>query len=237
MFSMSAIALRHIYFEDLGNLAPVLKRHGYDIIYLDVGVDNLSSIDSVKPDLLIVLGGPIGVYEADKYPFLHEELALLETRLDGGRPILGICLGSQLIAKALGARVYSTEIKEIGFAPIQLTPDGLRSCLSTFAEDGIVLHWHGDTFDLPEYAVRLASTDKCVNQAFAYGPKVLGLQFHVEVSLSGFERWLIGHAYELAAAGCSVPDLRAAAKRYVPALACKAEAFLDRWLSEITSTP
>ena len=233
MPSMSVVALRHVHFEDLGNFAPVLKRHGYRITYHDVGVGTLSSFDPLKPDLLVVLGGPISVYEEDKYPFLREELTLLATRLAGDRPTLGVCLGSQLIARALGARVYPIGIKEIGFAPIRLTPEGLRSCLSTFAEDGMVLHWHGDTFDLPERAIRLACTDICVNQAFAYGPKVLGLQFHPEVLLPGFERWLIGHACELAAAGQSVPELRAAAKRYAPVLARKAEALLDHWFGEI----
>jgi len=230
---MSAIALRHVHFEDLGNLAPVLEHRGYEITYLDVGVHDLSSLDSVKPDLLIVLGGPVGVYEVDKYPFLGEELVVLEKRLAKARPIIGICLGSQLIARALGARVYPMGAKEIGFAPIQLTPAGLQSCLSIFTEEAMVLHWHGDTFDLPREAVCLASTGICANQAFAYGPRVLGLQFHVEVPLCSFERWLIGHASELASAGCSVPDLRAAAKRHTPALASKAKAFLDRWFDTI----
>ena len=237
MLSKSVAALRHVHFEDLGNLAPVLKRHGYEITYLDVGVDDLSNLDPVKPDLVVVLGGPIGVYEEDKYLFLREELALLKTRLAGDRPTLGICLGGQLVARALDASVYSMGIKEIGFAPIQLTPDGLRSCLSAFVEDGVVLHWHGDTFNLPERAVCLAHTTACANQAFAYGPKVLGLQFHLEMSLPSFERWLIGHACELAASGCSVSDLRAAAKRHAPALARKAEAFLNRWFQEMGSTP
>jgi GMP synthase (glutamine-hydrolysing) len=202
-------------------------------MYLDIGVEDLSGVDPIRPDLLVVLGGPVGVYEADKYPFLREERVLLEKRLAADRPILGICLGSQLIAHALGARVYPMGAKEIGFAPIQLTPAGLQSCLSIFAEEGMVLHWHGDTFDLPERAVRLASSDLCANQAFAYGPKVLGLQFHIEVPLSVFEHWLIGHACELDAAGRSVSDLRAAARQHVPALARKAGACLDCWFGDI----
>jgi GMP synthase (glutamine-hydrolysing) len=106
----------------------------------------------------------------------------------------------------------------------------VRSCLSAFAENAMVLHWHGDTFDLPTKAVRLAYTETCHNQAFAYGPNILGLQFHVEMSATHFERWLIGHASELAGAGVSVTDLRAAAQRHALMLARNADDLLDRWL-------
>ena len=212
----SVVALRHVHFEDLGHFAPVLERHGYGLTYCDVGIDPLMGLDPLATDLLIVLGGPIGAYEEEQYPFLHEELALLTSRLAANQPTLGICLGSQLIARALGARVYPMGVKEIGFSPIRLTPEGMRSCLSTFAEDGTVLHWHGDTFDLPAGAVNLAHTETCPNQAFAYGPNILGLQFHLEISATHFERWLIGHACELAIAGISVADLRAAAQRHSP---------------------
>ncbi len=230
MTSKSAVALRHVHFEDLGHFAPILERHGYGLTYCDVGIDILKSLDPLAADLLIVLGGPIGAYEEEEYPFLREEHALLTSRLAANRPTLGICLGSQLIARALGARVYPMGVKEISFSPIRLTPEGMRSCLSTFAEDGMVLHWHGDTFDLPAGAVHLAYTEICPNQAFAYGPNILGLQFHTEIAASHFELWLIGHACELAAAGVSVLDLRAAAQQHAPMLTRKAEDLLDRWL-------
>jgi GMP synthase (glutamine-hydrolysing) len=124
--------------------------------------------------------------------------------------------------------------KEIGFAPIKLTTEGFRSCLSPFAEDSVVLHWHGDTFDLPDGAVHLAYTENCANQAFAYGPNILALQFHPEVSTSHFERWLIGHACELAGAGVSVADLRTGVQLHAPAIAAKADDFLERWLAGLT---
>ena len=230
MRSKSVVALRHVHFEDLGHFGPVLERHRYGLTYCDVGIDPLKGLDPLATDLLIVLGGPIGAYEEEQYPFLHEELALLTNRLAANRPTFGICLGSQLIARALGARVYPMGIKEIGFSPIRLTPEGMRSCLSTFAEDGTVLHWHGDTFDLPAGAVNLAYTETCPNQAFAYGPNILGLQFHLEISATHFERWLIGHSCELAAAGISVADLRAAAQQHTPAMVRKAEDLLEHWL-------
>jgi GMP synthase (glutamine-hydrolysing) len=234
MRSKSVVALRHVHFEDLGHFAPVLERHGYGLTYCDVGIDPLMGLDPLAMDLLIVLGGPIGAYEEEQYPFLHEELALLTRRLAANRPTFGICLGSQLIARALGARVYPMGVKEIGFSPIRLTPEGMRSCLSTFAEDGTVLHWHGDTFDLPAGAVNLAYTEICPNQAFAYGPNILGLQFHLEISATDFERWLIGHACELAVAGMSVAALRAAAQRHSPLQARKAETLLEHWLGSMS---
>jgi GMP synthase (glutamine-hydrolysing) len=230
MTSKSAIALRHVHFEDLGHFAPVLERYGYGLTYCDIGVESIEGLDPLAADLLIVLGGPIGVYEEEQYPFLGAELALLSNRLTANRPTLGICLGCQLIARALGARVYPMGVKEIGFSPIRITPEGMRSCLSALAKDGTVLHWHGDTFDLPSGAVNLAYTETCPNQAFTFGPNVLGLQFHLEIPATRFERWLIGHACELAAAGMSVADLRSAAQHHAPMLARNAEDLLGRWL-------
>jgi GMP synthase (glutamine-hydrolysing) len=114
---------------------------------------------------------------------------------------MGICLGAQLIARAAGARVYPSGVKEIGFAPITLTEAGCDSCLAAFADDPLTLHWHGDTFDLPEGATLLASTPGCRNQAFSLGPTVIGFQFHPEAGGPGFERWLI---VATAVATCSI---------------------------------
>ncbi len=197
----------------------------------DVGVDDLSVLDPLAPDLLVVLGGPIGVYEESAYPFLTAELAQIARRMEAGRPTLGLCLGAQLMARAAGARVYPSGVKEIGFAPIRLTEAGRASCLAPFAERPIALHWHGDTFDLPSGATLLASTDACAHQAFSLGPNLIGFQFHPEAGGPGFERWLIGHTAELAAARIDVPALRADAARYGPELARKAEAVLTAWLA------
>lgn len=233
MTSRTAVAVRHVHFEDLGTLAAPLHVAGFDIAYRDVGDADYLSFDPIEPDLLVVLGGPIGAYEETVYPFVADEIAMLQTRLAADRPTLGICLGAQLIARALGARVYSSGIKEIGFSPLTLSASGLASPLRHLA-DVSVLHWHGDTYDVPPGANVLASTPQIEQQAFMHGRKVLGLQFHPEAEAGGtFERWLVGHACELAAAGLNVPDLRADARRFGPSLKRSTAAMIAEWLEQI----
>jgi GMP synthase (glutamine-hydrolysing) len=230
----SAIALRHVAFEDLGLLAPVLAREGWDVTFRDAAVDDLPDRSSDDAALLIVLGGPIGVYDNDAYPFLNAEIDLIENRLSRNLPVLGICLGAQLMAKALGSRVYAGPVKEIGWGGIELTADGGASCLSSLQEDGeVVLHWHGDTFDLPTGAQRLASNRHYENQAFAHGLNALALQFHLETDPHRLEQWYVGHAAELAAAKVSVAGLRAATSKLASGRAALADRVFTRWLRDI----
>ena len=227
----SAIAIRHVAFEDLGSFAAVLERRGWTISYRDAAVDDLAAAELGTTDLLVVLGGPIGAYEDEVYPFLVDELRVIERRLAAGRPVLGICLGSQLMARALGARVYPGTGKEIGWAPLQLSEAGRASCLAALGEGTPVLHWHGDTFDLPEDAELLASTPRYLNQAFAWERHGLALQCHIEVEALGLERWYVGHASEIAATpGVAVPVLRAEARHWAPLLAPRAARCLEAWL-------
>jgi GMP synthase (glutamine-hydrolysing) len=228
------LAIRHVPFEDLGLLAPLLAELGHDVRYVEAPTADLASLDPLTPDLLVVLGGPIGVYENDRYPFIDREIALLQARLHAKRPTLGICLGSQLMARALGARVYSSGTKEIGWAPLTLSAEGRRSPLRHL--DGTaVLHWHGDTFDLPDGAVHLASTTVCRNQAFSIGTHALALQFHGEAAGLALESWFVGHACEIGATpGLSVPQLRADTARHSAALMRQGRECFREWLAAQT---
>ena len=225
--------IRHVHFEDLGSFEEPLTRAGYELRYYDVGRRSLP--DPIAPDLVIVLGAPVGVYEEDKYPFLRDEIALLTARLSAGQPTFGICLGAQLIARALGARVYPSGVKEIGWGPVDLTDAAASAPLRHLARTP-VLHWHGDTFDLPQGAVHLASTAMCRNQAFSSGSNILCVQFHPEFEpTAGIEPWLVGHAAELAAAGIDPRDLRDGANAAGPSLPAKARKMFEEWLEGLRS--
>jgi GMP synthase (glutamine-hydrolysing) len=228
----TAIALRHVAFEDLGLIEPLLVSLGWNISYRDAALDDLSDPAPQQADLLVVLGGPIGIYETDVYPFLAGELKALEKRLAAGKPTLGICLGAQAMAAVLGARVFFGGPKEIGFGRVTLTEAGKASALAPLA-DGMVLHWHGDTFDLPAHATRLVANEVYPNQAFSVGANALALQFHLEADPAKIERWLVGHAVELGKAGIDIAALRKAAAAYAPHYAAQAVAVFGRWLKEI----
>ena len=229
----TVIAIRHVHFEDLGAFDDVLRRHGYAVRYCDAWIDDIGGVDPLAPDLTVVLGGPISAYQELTYPFLGQELILLERRLAALRPTLGICLGAQLMARALGARVYPAPAKEIGWGELQLSEAGGTGPLRHLA--GVpVLHWHGDTFDLPEGAALLASTETCPNQAFSFGRHALACQFHPEITASGFERWLVGHAVELAAVpGVSPAVLRQDTERLTRESASRGAACLSEWIAAL----
>ena len=200
------LVLRHIEHEHIGTLAQVLEKAGIAYLYLDVYRSEKVPETPAGWSGLIVMGGPMGVYEADRYPFLREEQLLIRQATEAGLPVLGICLGSQLIAGALGARVYPGHKKEIGWYPVALTAPqdaftaGLPSRFMGF-------HWHGDTFDLPAGATRLFRSDLYENQGFRYGPNVCAIQFHLEVNAAMVAEWLAdgGCQRELAA----VPEVSA----------------------------
>ena len=232
----TVLAIRHVHFEDLGVFAAVFSKAGYQIRYQDAGVDDLTIVDSLVADIVVVLGAPIGANEEDKYPFLVDELRIIDRRMDAKRPTLGICLGAQLMARALGASVYPGAANEIGWSTLSLTSEGRNSPLNPLDEQP-VLHWHGDTFSLPRGAVRLASTPITENQAFAFGPAALAVQFHPEAQPEGFERWLIGHACEIAGTqGVSVPQLRTKMRAHGAASAARGQAFLTQWLAGLSSS-
>ncbi len=228
------VTVIHVAFEDLGTWEAEIGSAGYSVEYLQAGTDSLDA--AADADLTVVLGGPIGVYEKEAYPFLKDELKVLQRRIANNLPVVGICLGAQLIAAAAGARVYSGDRgKELGWMPVSLTDAGRYAATASLAEEnGVVLHWHGDTFDLPRGATLLASTERYPHQAFSLGDTVLAFQFHPEIDPATFERWLIGHTVEITATrGVSVPQLRADAKRYGPGLVDRGRTLIRSWLASL----
>ncbi len=234
--SRHAVVLSHVAFEDLGSLEVPLCERGFTIETVDVATARFPLPQAETCDLLVVMGGPIGVYDSKDYPFLTNEIACIAARLQARRPVLGICLGAQLMAAALGARVYpGAHGAEIGWSPIEAAPDITppKRFAPLLAPGLAVLHWHGDTFDLPSNAVHLAKTDRYMNQAFAIDNYALALQFHPEVTANGLERWYVGHACELHHAGIAVGGLRADAEKYAPALQEATTRFWNLWLDSI----
>src|SRR5262249_41011775 len=159
----TAAVICHARYLDLAAFDEPLRACGYHIRYYDAGYDSFG-FDPVDTDLVTVLGGPISAYDLEDYPFIADEVAILRARVEADRPTLAICLGAQILAQALGAKVHASA-NEIGWAPIELTEVGERSVLRDIGRDATpVLHWHGDTFDLPNGAECLASTRECANQ-------------------------------------------------------------------------
>ncbi len=178
MHRKTAAVIVHVLGDRLGKLSMVLNDLGFVVCYYTAGIDPLHTV--FYADLLILMGGPISANDELLHPFLREELRLIEQRLKASRPVFGICLGAQLIAKAAGAKIYNNSVKEQGWAPLHMTFKGLDSCL-TFLNDVNVFHWHSETFTLPHKAELLAFTDDCAIQAFQIDSFGLAVQFHIEI--------------------------------------------------------
>jgi len=172
--------LQHVFFEGPGVIADYAASgaHSLTATRLFEG-EKLPDVHEV--DLLVVMGGPMNIYEEDKYPWLIEEKRFILEVIHAGKPVLGICLGAQLIADLLGAPVFPGDFREIGWFPIFLTDEARQTDIAAvFSGEFPVFHWHGDTFAIPEGAVHLALSPACKNQAFIYGNRILALQFHLE---------------------------------------------------------
>jgi len=182
--------LQHVPFEDIGSIDAWARKRKYTVTgtrFFEKAV--LPAIETV--DLLVVMGGPMNIYEDQEYPWLTQEKRYIEQAIKQNKYVLGICLGSQLISDVLGAKVYKNTHKEIGWFPVSMTPPaGKVLCVSGLPRQFIAFHWHGDTFDLPGGAILLASSQACVNQAYIYKERVLGLQFHLEITAEGVPRLL-----------------------------------------------
>jgi len=185
----TVLVFRHVPHEGVGELAGAFRRARLPLRYVDAW--KRGALPPPKDvAALVVMGGPMGVYEKNKYPFLKKEVAYLRRFLKTGKPVLGICLGSQLLAHALGRRVYPNKAKEIGWYTVRLTPAGRRNpFLKKAPAAPWVFQWHGDTFDLPRGAQLLATSSLCRRQAFRWRDNVYGLQFHPEVTPAMVREW------------------------------------------------
>jgi len=180
------VAFQHSPLAGIGSIAGALERHNIGCLGLDVYAR--ASAELADAAGLILMGGPMSVND-DLY-WLGDEMREIRDAVDRGKPVLGICLGAQLIAKALGARVHRNPVKEIGWAPVYWTEQAAADPLfQGFSRPEAVFHWHGETFDLPEGGERLAYSEACANQAFRIAGNVYGLQFHLEVTPAIVEDW------------------------------------------------
>ncbi|HYL97832.1 MAG TPA: gamma-glutamyl-gamma-aminobutyrate hydrolase family protein [Blastocatellia bacterium] len=222
--------LQHIGFEKLGTIANALEQLGatYEYVRGFEGQEIPSGMEEASG--LIVMGGPMGVYEQGRYPFLADEIRLIKTALDAGKPILGTCLGSELLASALGARVAPSGTQEIGWYPIRLTGQSRSDrLLADIRARFVGFHWHGDFFDLPEGAVPLALSEKTPLQAFRHGDNAYGFLFHMEATERIIGSMVDGFADELEREGIDGQALIAQSSDYLPELQSIGSTVFSRW--------
>ena len=227
----TGLIIRHVPFEGIAGFRRPIEAAGYVLERVDVAECGFRATDFLGPDLLVMMGGPMGVYENDAYPWIDCEIERLRERLARGLPTLGVCLGAQMIAAALGAKVYPGPAKEVGFSAIVPNAAGAASPVRHLAEVP-VLHWHGDTFDLPDGAELLASSALYAHQAFRRGAEVLALQCHPEMGEDPrFVAWLDGADDYLAEAGTDAAALRAAHDRCGAAAVAAGRTMIAEWLA------
>jgi GMP synthase-like glutamine amidotransferase len=193
---MKVHCIRHEVFEDIGCISDWILTGNHQISYTHVFLKEELPAD-VEFDFLIIMGGSASVYDLNKYPWIDREVRFIKKAIDNHKKILGICLGSQLIAKALDGDVYQANTKEIGWFPVTFNKTDLQRMPFLPAEI-TTFHWHGDTFDLPEGAIRLASSKNTLNQGFIYGKDIMALQFHPEMTSESITMILNGAGNELA---------------------------------------
>ena len=198
------LVLKHIGVEGPGSIGDFFMNTTWDLKTVDLGKGEVLPDSLKNTGAIISLGGPMNVYEEGKYPFLIDEVVFLQRAVKEEIPVLGICLGAQLLARACGAKVSKAPAKEIGWYKIILTKQGREDSLFTaLPKEFEMFQWHEDTFEIPESAVRLAGSGSCPNQAFRVGRNAYGLQFHAEVNPEMVESWIEKYAPD----GAPVPDM------------------------------
>ncbi|KPF53778.1 glutamine amidotransferase [Novosphingobium sp. AAP1] len=225
----SALIIRHVPYEGVAGYRQPIEDAGYDVDRIDVCDPAFPSLDLCEPDLLIMMGGPMGIYDQIEHPWIRCQMRRLALRLAADRPTLGVCFGAQMIAAALGADVYRGHAREVGFHPVQVhvADSPLRHVAGV-----PVLHWHGDTFTLPPHAELLASSHVYPHQAFRRGRNLLALQFHAEMGEDPrFDAWLAQSPEDVAAAGHTRATLRHAHDAHGPGAVRAGRAMIGEWLA------
>lgn len=231
-----ALALQHVAPETPGAISDALRAHGIEIdtVRIDLGQPVPATIG--EADALIVMGGPMGVYEADRHPHLGRELALIESALRAERPILGVCLGSQLLAAALGAGVAPGPRKEIGWFPVTLEESAAADPLwRGIDHEFMAFHWHGDRFELPAGAASLARSERTPIQAYRYGTHTYGFLFHMEITREIVAGMVESFADEIAAEKIAAIDILEETERRLGRLAETGRAVFSRFAERVSS--
>jgi GMP synthase (glutamine-hydrolysing) len=232
------LALQHIRAEPPGLIASAVEAAGGTVQTVRVfdGESIPRELDRFAG--VVVMGGPMGVYEANEYPHLLEEARLLERALAGHLPILGVCLGSQLLASVLGAEVYPGSRKEIGWYPVTLSPEARQDALfSGLPASFTPMHWHGDVFDLPDGATTLARSALTRHQAFVFGDRAYGVLFHLEYTVPQVDEMAELFADELRSSDVPPEALRAGARAHGPAAEALGLGLFSRWMDLVTGRP
>lgn len=230
MTRKTALIIRHVPYEGVAGFRVPIEAAGYQLDRIDVSDPVFATLDLTRHDLLIMMGGPMGVYEQDQYPWIGCQLRRLTKRLEADRPTLGVCFGAQMIAAALGADVYPGPAKEVGFHPLRVRENAMNGPLRHLV-DVPVLHWHGDTFTMPTGVELLASSHLYDHQAFRRGANLLALQFHAEMGLDErFDAWIEQWPGAVIEAGGDEAGLRAAHAALGPAAVSAGQAMIAEWL-------
>lgn len=188
--------ITHVGYEGPASIGEWARGRGLILREMLAGVQDFSAVDVNGFDGLVIMGGPMGVYEERRYPWMAQEKELIARAIDARKKVLGICLGAQMIASTLGARVYPHAHREIGWFPVSLREAAYEHpVFGAFPREHHVLHWHGDTFDLPAGAQLMASSEATAHQAFMYGEDVVGLQYHIEVREADLGAWFAAGSY------------------------------------------
>lgn len=234
--SKHALIFTHLQCEGLAIMGDVLFDRGFDIERWNTPRRGVDYVDALSPDLLIVMGGPVGTYQRNDFPFLQGEIDLVKERIAAGKSTLGICLGAQIIASALGCDSFrGDQGKELGWFPVTVNEEGMKTPARHL--DGAktnMFHWHGDTFELPKGAKLLASSEQYKNQIFSYGDHVMAVQCHPEVQSDQLEEWYVMLHSQITGDNplVHIDDLRIATRKYIEVLNVQGRRFFLEWLEQ-----